>query len=658
MDKPERPVDVGQCAQLTQRHEVIATHAQRNHTGGGDRSDGGLDPGQCLLDVAGNGRRVPVIDDAQVAEHLHTLGRVVGAQQCRDAADRLRAVSRAAAERRRSVPGDSDDGAVHVLQRRDVWQSGVGPRPGEPRSGESVAWFVHRAHRIPRVSVRPLDTYPMDGPTLSDLVSHQPGVRVLSGNRLLRTAVRSVHSVDLEQPGRYLLPGEFVLTNGLWVGRTDPGTWAADVAAAGGVAIGFGLGTPHAEVPEALIAACGIHELALLEIPETLSFSVIQDAFAERVTRDHALGIRRHLARTRTLLQDLTEGRGHRALLDTLRRETGLDAAFIGPGGRLLASAGAEPDAADAAEAEACARRGELPALIGSAHSAFGAPSASLPTSTLVVGVPLSEVSDEARLIIDQVVVYAALEDTRARERRKASMALTLELLDLARRGDLTAAGFTTRLRALDLDPEGPLCVVASLNDLDLVAYAAEGSELRHVFARQDDTTLLVAAPAADRDVVRTIVSIIEAGGDDPVVGAGSIATGAEGLRRSLREALSALALARSRAHGARVVDNVDIGSHVVLLDLVEPDVLDAFRRTVLGPVERWDADHATALVGTLRAFLQSGGRWRETARALHVHHNTLRHRLARVEELTGRNLENTGDRVDFQLALTIPAQD
>ena len=68
--------------------------------------------------------------------------------------------------------------------------------------------------------------------------------------------------------------------------------------------------------------------------------------------------------------------------------------------------------------------------------------------------------------------------------------------------------------------------------------------------------------------------------------------------------------------------------------------------------MEDYDATHGTALVTTLRAFLEAGGRWQETADHLHVHVNTLRNRLERVESLTGRRLDSTQDRVDLWLAL------
>ena len=93
-------------------------------------------------------------------------------------------------------------------------------------------------------------------------------------------------------------------------------------------------------------------------------------------------------------------------------------------------------------------------------------------------------------------------------------------------------------------------------------------------------------------------------------------------------------------------------GSHALLLALQDQDVLDAFRESLLAPLEEHDARQGSDLVATLRTFLDSGGRWQETAQSLHVHVNTLRHRLERVESLTGRRLDSTPDRVDLWLAL------
>jgi DNA-binding PucR family transcriptional regulator len=126
-------------------------------------------------------------------------------------------------------------------------------------------------------------------------------------------------------------------------------------------------------------------------------------------------------------------------------------------------------------------------------------------------------------------------------------------------------------------------------------------------------------------------------------------------LRQSLAEAITALALARTRPAGQRVVRHLDIGSHALLLDFVDRQVLLSFRESVLGPLERWDREHDAQLVRTLRAFLANDGQWRVTAAQLHIHHNTLRYRIGRVAALSGRDAETTGGRVDFALALAIP---
>lgn len=39
----------------------------------------------------------------------------------------------------------------------------------------------------------------------------------------------------------------------------------------------------------------------------------------------------------------------------------------------------------------------------------------------------------------------------------------------------------------------------------------------------------------------------------------------------------------------------------------------------------------------------------------MHVHVNTLRYRIRRIEELTGRDLSRFDERVDFFLALRLP---
>jgi DNA-binding PucR family transcriptional regulator len=87
----------------------------------------------------------------------------------------------------------------------------------------------------------------------------------------------------------------------------------------------------------------------------------------------------------------------------------------------------------------------------------------------------------------------------------------------------------------------------------------------------------------------------------------------------------------------------------------VPADTRRAFRRRLLGPVLEYDRSHATDLLGTLDAFLDCDGSWSRCADRLHLHVNTLRYRIGRIEQLTGRDLSRFPDRVDLFLALRLP---
>jgi purine catabolism regulatory family protein/PucR-like helix-turn-helix protein len=479
------------------------------------------------------------------------------------------------------------------------------------------------------------------------------GLRLLAGAAAADRTVDGAHTTDLDQPARYLLPGELVLTNGLWTEHVDGATWAAEVATAGAVAIGFGLADHHPEVPLDLRAACDELGLPLLEVPEDLSFSMIAAAAADG---GDPSGLRLQLSRTRRLLQRLGAGGGHAALLDFLRHETRLAVWLVGPGGRAPEGCDAVPDPELARQAARAARRGELPAAFGEGACAFGAAPFLAARTAVLVGAPLGDIGDDARLVIEQVTAYVVLEDARARAQEEGRRTLAAELVDLAWSGDLGAAALAARLRALGFAPGRPLTVVASNNDARDIIYAGLGLVETSVAAWHRDAVVLLVESDADR--TDDLAGLIADGGDEPVLGAGRpLADPADpaALRQALAEAITALALARTRPSGQRVVRHLDIGTHALLLDFVDRQVLLSFRESVLGPLERWDREHDAALVDTLRAFLANDGQWRVTAAQLHIHHNTLRYRIGRVATLTGRDAETTGGRVDFALALAIP---
>lgn len=120
-------------------------------------------------------------------------------------------------------------------------------------------------------------------------------------------------------------------------------------------------------------------------------------------------------------------------------------------------------------------------------------------------------------------------------------------------------------------------------------------------------------------------------------------------LRQVLPPALAALRLARRR--GAPM-GYQDLASFEGLLEQQPPERLAPFADSLIGPLVEHDRQHRGALVDTLRAFLDNDGSVNATARQLYLHSNSLRHRLRRIQELTGSHPQVFSERVALAIGL------
>ena len=95
-----------------------------------------------------------------------------------------------------------------------------------------------------------------------------------------------------------------------------------------------------------------------------------------------------------------------------------------------------------------------------------------------------------------------------------------------------------------------------------------------------------------------------------------------------------------------------DLGSFQLLLSLQDDEALRLFCDSILAPIEDGEGAYGGELMRSLEAFIECNGQWERAARQLYCHRHTLRYRIRRVEELTGRSLDSARDRIDFWLAL------
>ncbi|MEU9353182.1 PucR family transcriptional regulator ligand-binding domain-containing protein [Streptomyces griseoloalbus] len=126
----------------------------------------------------------------------------------------------------------------------------------------------------------------------------------------------------------------------------------------------------------------------------------------------------------------------------------------------------------------------------------------------------------------------------------------------------------------------------------------------------------------------------------------------AEGLRGALEEARHARRVAAARQGRVCAAGHQELASHVLLLPFVPDDVRRAFTARLLDPLRDYDRRHRAELIPTLEAFLDCDGSWTRCASRLHLHVNTLRYRVGRIEQLTSRDLSRLEDKLDFFLAL------
>ncbi|WP_028922482.1 PucR family transcriptional regulator [Pseudonocardia acaciae] len=487
-------------------------------------------------------------------------------------------------------------------------------------------------------------------------------VTVLTARYRLDDDIRWVHVTDLPDPAPYLHGGELILTSALWYrGPADAEQFIGGLVSRGVRAVGIAL-IGNATIPRALISTCAERDVLLISLPDIPFMDVTEIAIARLMEERHA-GSARAVSLGRRVAE--RGGDAVTALLDVLRREVGAPCWILGrdalpatgpdgpPGHGLLRAVWAEGFGQHARwrqVTEIRAPHGRALTLL--AVRAEHEPHATPPPAVLVYEAPLALVQPHAATVVALAerclpMATEAGRDRRRLRRKAAEDALAQGADGVARGGEVTVlvAGPVEdgELAADALEAavrlSGVGVGVGELADPPVAATAREGRVLAVLEAAARDPARL--AEAVWREL-RTVL------GASAAVG---LATGAGGPHGCLVEAAEAYRVAllpgRERWATAR-----EAASHVLLLADASAGVRRVLYAGTLEPVLRHDAAHGTDLARTLAVFLDHACSWQRTAEVLHLHVNSLRYRVRRIEELTGRNLGDMADRVDMYLGL------
>ncbi|MCK7625148.1 PucR family transcriptional regulator [Streptomyces sp. RS10V-4] len=481
---------------------------------------------------------------------------------------------------------------------------------------------------------------------------------------LLGREVSGVTATDLEDPARFLQPGELVLSGLVWWapddGREKVDRFVAALADAGAAALLAGEET-HGAIPEVLVESCRAHRVALLAVPAHTSFRAITEAVYLRRWGD--------LSRRPT---------GHFALPENVRAElTALLAADAGPDAlldRAFAHLGGPACALLTAAGRMVARTPGTPHL--TPRQARAALAAGTGSTLRIEGEPgpydawflhLRGADDAPPRVLHEiaevVAQYRHLHEARERAARRAAD----ELLALAAAGPAEGPALDAALHACGLPAQGPFrVVVATLDGGEpgaAVRALAEG--LRHSPGTPFAAGLLpggeaaaVVAAGSGGETAAPLAAVWPAlhacRPQAPLhAGVSGPAATAQGLEPALDQARYALAAARSATpEGAGVTSVDDLSTLGALLSGVPAEVRAAFSSRVLGPLARGGSASHRMLLETLEIFLAQHGSWARTAEALHLHVNTVHYRIQRIETLTGRDLSRLDHKLDLHAAL------
>jgi purine catabolism regulator len=499
-------------------------------------------------------------------------------------------------------------------------------------------------------------------------------LKLAAGEGSADRPIRWVHITEIEDPTPWLAGGELLLTTGFQLEAADAQREFVRLLAGHGLAgMGLGTGFQHDRLPRALVSEAKELEFPLFEVPYEMPFIAITEKAFTKLVNEQYDALQRGTELHERLERLVIEERGLGEILGSVAAAIGGSALLYDGRGRVIARSrggglprGTVTKLGKEVAARASSRRAGpfAPREEGLAERALALPvparGQGLPRAWLAVICDPGPLGEFERLCARQAAVVAALELMRERTVRETERRLAGDVLAEALSGRLEADEIRGRLHpfgvgdhatVLVFDLENPAAAEATL-EAALTDAAAGGLVAAARTARRQLLCAVVDAGTGEPlELARRAKAALEAEHGDARAAASRSAP-VESLRRSFHEARCALeATSLSDGDAPDVASHEDLGAFTLLLSLQDDEALRSYSDELLAPIEA-DGQYGDELLRSLEAFIEQNGQWERAARELYCHRHTLRYRIRRVEELTGRNLGRAHDRIELWLAL------
>ncbi|MDV7088292.1 PucR family transcriptional regulator [Rhodococcus opacus] len=274
-------------------------------------------------------------------------------------------------------------------------------------------------------------------------------------------------------------------------------------------------------------------------------------------------------------------------------------------------------------------------------------------------GVPLDAILNaSSQILIAQDIFTQAMTDAYRHQqtiqvlRREEERSALVEALLFRRITNVQSLWETADL--LRLPTAGPYVVVAAqvpaIGKLGLpdIASKLDVRDIRSAWRLLPDLQVGIVYLRRP-DILRELIDVLDT--------AASSRVGISPQFDDLSETSEALRLARiaigERPSGDSLITVFD-GSPLAFAAVSAPEAMKRIRKSVLGPIDHLPPEERQILVDTFAAWLDVGGSANETAAKIYCHPNTVRHRLHRIEEWTGKSLSRPKDLAELCLAFEI----
>lgn len=503
--------------------------------------------------------------------------------------------------------------------------------------------------------------------TLGDLLDHeQLGLEiVVAPEAWAGRVVTGAHSIEIEHPARWLDRDWVMLTTGALLSGdlTDQRRLIDELADAGIAALGFGLDVLHHQVPAGLIEQATVRSFPVFTVPHGIAFRDLVGLVYQATLCDEIRAANRLAAMQRFLIDSLGEESPRATVVQRLAGLIDSTVGILTPHGEVTLSSKELPGP------EIIAEIGRHPGAtvhfeLANLHGlAFPIAPSSGEVRWLVIaspaGKPLHPLAKTAgRTTVPLLAALVRLEHVQQSEDAAVRRATLEALLDLEDKRDAAIVAARASGSGLDLTAGATVIVIEDTAPdaqpdslIPAIGASLDGAQIPAMATVRDGRIVLIVAHRSRAGAAAELIASLR---ETLRVGVGRRVTEPLAVRQSYADALLAV---RARTRGPRQrgnviqYDDLDVGTvlvHEAPLERLAPKIEQWLAPLLENPLAY------EALVAYLRYDLDVG----RTARALHLHPNSVRYRLARAEELLGVHLRSSETIVALHVALLAAGSD